>query len=147
MTDKDRGTAPQPNEILPADEDFEESQEDLVEADEEFEEEPQAAADAAPAADRSRAGRGTEASRKSLGSLRGTHERVHIDDRLTAIFAILCAVALIAVLILPWLGSYIPAPTAPTLTPLVVPTYQAMPAPASASVAPSATPTATATAQ
>jgi len=128
MADKDRGAKPQPNEILPADESLED--EDLVEADEEFEEEPQAAT-AAPAAERSR-GRGTaaEAPRKPLGSLRESHERVHIDDRLSAVFAILAAVLLLGVLILPFLGSYLPAPAAPTLTPLVVPTFNGTQAPA-----------------
>jgi len=150
MTDKDRGTEPQPNEILPAEENLEESQEDLVDADEEFEEEPQAAAAAAPA-ERGRTGRTpTAAERRQLGSLRGSHERVHIDDRLSALFAVLAAIALVGVLILPWIGGYIPTPAGPTLTPLVLPTYHATPAPAatpSASVAPTATPSASASAQ
>src|SRR5512141_632295 len=99
MADKDRGAKPQPNEILPADESLED--EDLVEADEEFEEEPEAAAAvAAPAAERSRT-RGTAEGRKSLGSLRDSHERVHIDDRLSAAFAIVAAILLLGVLVLP----------------------------------------------
>ena len=142
MTDKDRGAKPQPNETLPADEDLEEEPEDFVEADEEFEEEPQAAA-AAPAASRAR---GAAEARKSLGSLRGTHERVHVDDRLSAIFALVAAVLLLGVLLLPFLGGFVPAPAQPKLTPLVVPTYNATPAPAAtATVAPTTTPAATPT--
>lgn len=141
MTDKDRGAKPQPNEILPADESLED--EEFVEADEEFEEEPQAAAPvAAPAAERTRRGAAAEA-RKPLGSLRESHERVHIDDRVSAIFAILAAVALLGVLILPWLGSYLPAPAAPTLTPLAIQTFNGTQAPAAtATVVPTATPAA-----
>jgi hypothetical protein len=141
MTDKDRGAKPQPNEILPADESLED--EEFVEADEEFEEEPQAAAAvAAPAAERPRRG-SAETPRKPLGSLRESHERVHIDDRLSAVFAILAAIALLAVLILPFVGSYLPAPAQPTLTPLAVPTFNGTQAPAaSATVAPTATPAA-----
>ena len=105
MTDKDRGRKPQPNEILPADEDFEEPEEseeseDFVEAEEEFEEEPQAAQPAAATAPVRRAGRTEEAPRRALGSVRVSHERVRVDDRLSAAFAILCAVALVGVLVL-----------------------------------------------
>ncbi len=141
MTDKDRGSKPQPNEILPADESLED--EDYVEADEEVEEEPQAAATAAaPAAERTRRGTAVE-TRKPLGSLRESHERVHIDDRLSAVFAILAAVVLLGVLILPWLGSYLPAPSAPTLTPLAVPTFNGTQPPAATpTVVPTATPAA-----
>jgi hypothetical protein len=159
MTDKDRGAKPQPNEILPADEDLEEDlgeePEEFVEADDEFEEEPETLAStaAAPAAAQRRQGRGAaEPARRSLGSVREAHERVHVDDRLSAAFAVLCAAALLGVLLLPSLGSFLPAPAAPTLTPLVVPTFNATPAPSgsaslvpSASVAPTATPAATAT--
>jgi hypothetical protein len=137
MADKDRGAKPQPNEILPADESLED--EDLVEADEEFEEEPEAAAPvAAPAAERSRT-RGTAEGRKPLGSLRDSHERVHIDDRLSAVFAIMAAILLLGVLVLPFVGGFVPAPAAPTLTPLVVPTFNGTQAPAaSATVVPTA---------
>jgi hypothetical protein len=151
MTDKDRGAKPQPNEILPADEDFEEEPEEFVEADEEFEEEAEAPASAAaaPTSAERRTGRGAaETARRPLGSVREAHERVHVDDRLSAAFALLCAVALLGVLLLPWLGSYLPAPAAPTLAPLVVPTFNATPVPSgaaslapSASAAPVATPT------
>lgn len=148
MTDKDRGVKPQPNEILPDEEEFDEEAEEFVEADEEFEEEPLAAtpAAAAAAAER-RAGRGAaETARRPLGSVREAHERVHVDDRLSAIFALLAAVALVGVLLLPWLGSFVPAPAQPTLTPLVVPTYHATPAPSgSASLVPSASPATTPT--
>jgi hypothetical protein len=136
MTDKDRGSKPQPNEILPADEDLEENG-DFVGADEEFEEEPQAAA-AAPATG-GRTGR-TEAAHRPLGSVREGHERVHIDDRLSAAFALICAIILVGVLFLPFLGGIVPKAAAPTLAPLVVPTFNATPIPAATpTLAPSAT--------
>jgi hypothetical protein len=142
MTDKDRGTKPQPNEDLPADEDLEESPEEFVEAEEEFEEEPQTtSAEAAPAAT-ARGRRAEQAGPRQLGSVREGHERVRIDDRLSALFALAAAALLIGVLVLPWAGGFLPAPAEPTLTPLVVPTYNATSTPApSASVAPTATPT------
>jgi hypothetical protein len=71
--------------------------------------------------------------RPHVGSVRESHERVHIDDRPSAVFALLCAGILIGVLALAWAGGMLPKPTAPALTPLVVPTAQA-----SSSVAPSA---------
>jgi hypothetical protein len=142
MTDKDRGTKPQPNEDLPADEDLEESPEEFVEAEEEFEEEPlTASAEAAPAAT-ARGRRAEQAGARQLGSVREGHERVRVDDRLSALFALFAAALLIGVLILPWAGGFLPAPAEPTLTPLVIPTYDTTTTPApSASVAPTATPT------
>jgi hypothetical protein len=141
MTDKDRGETPQPNETLPADEDLEESPEDFLDAEEEFEEEPQAAP--APSS-RDRGRRGEQAGPRQLGSVREAHERVRVDDRLSALFALLAAAALFGALVLPWLGGYLPAPAQPTLTPLVVPTFQATPSPAaSPSVTPVASPSAT----
>jgi hypothetical protein len=142
MTDKDRGTKPQPNEDLPADEDLEESPEEFVEAEEEFEEEPlSASAETAPAAT-ARGRRGEPAGARQLGSVREGHERVRVDDRLSALFALFAAVLLLGVLILPWAGGFLPAPAEPTLAPLVVPTYNATPSAApSASATPSATPT------
>jgi hypothetical protein len=152
MADKDRGTKPQPSEDLPADEEFdEESQEsdEFIEPEEDFAEAEPAATEAeAPSARRAAHGRSAEreeAARRSLGSVRGTHERVHIDDRLSAVFALVCAAALIGLLAFTWVGSQLPAPAEPTLTPLVVPTAAA-PASVSASgsIVPSASPVVTA---
>ncbi len=142
MADKDRGTKPQPKETLPADEELDESPEDLEEADEEFEEEPQAAAPVAAIPASTRPAR-AEAGRRPLGSVRESHERVKIDDRLSAAFAILCAIALVGVLVVPWVGGFIPKPVGPTLTPLVLPTYQITPTPVpTPTVAPTPTPVA-----
>jgi len=144
MTDKDRGKTPQPTETLPADEDLEESPEDFVEAEEEFEEEPEAAPAAPTSVDRGR--RAEQAASRQLGSVREGHERVRVDDRLSAAFALLAAIALVGALVLPWLGGFVPAPAEATLTPLVVPTFQATPTPtpaSSASVTPAASPSAT----
>src|SRR5450759_3691996 len=71
--------------------------------------------------------------RPHAGSVRESHERVHIDDRASAVFALLCAGILIGVLAFAWVGGVLPKSVGPTPPPLVVPTYQA-----SSSVAPSA---------
>ena len=79
------------------------------------------------------------------GSVRESHERVHIDDRPSAIYALVCAGALLGVLAFTWVGGAIPQGTGPTLTPLVVPTSQPSAATspaASVSVAPSPSPSA-----
>jgi hypothetical protein len=87
---------------------------------------------------------------KHRGSVRESHDRVHIDDRPSALYALICAAALLGVIALSWLGGVIPKSQGPTAPPLVVPTFQATPsagASASVSVAPSiaATPTPTPT--
>jgi hypothetical protein len=100
-------------------------------------------------------GRGRKAeeeTEKHRGSVREAHDRVHIDDRPSAVYALICAVALIGVLALTWLGGAIPKGAGPTLTPLSVPTTQpsastsaaaSVSVAASVSAAPSATPTPT----
>jgi hypothetical protein len=110
--DQERDEKLPPNEFVPGEDDFdeapEEGQEDVDEAALEPEEEDEtgaaaagAGAGAAAGATRSRFGRRatreTEEHR-TIGSVRGTHERVHIDDRPSAIFAIICAVGLLGVL-------------------------------------------------
>ena len=88
-------------------------------------------------------GRGRKAEEeadKHRGSVREAHDRVHIDDRPSAVYALICAGALLGVLALTWLGGAIPKALGPTLTPLVVPTTQpsaSTSAAASVSVAPS----------
>ena len=77
-----------------------------------------------------------------MGSVRGTHERVHIDDRPSAVYALLCAAALLGVLAFSWVGGVLPQSAGPTLTPLVVPTGQVTASPsagASVTAAPSMT--------
>lgn len=59
---------------------------------------------------------------RQMGSVKEAHERVHIDDRPSAIFALICAATLLVLLALPWVGNIVPKSTGPTLTPLVVPT-------------------------
>jgi hypothetical protein len=86
-----------------------------------------------------------EASHRTMGSVRGTHERVHVDDRLSALWAIMAAAALLGVLALGLAGNWIPQPAVRTLAPLVVPTAQvpssASPAASPSSAAPLASPT------
>ena len=86
-----------------------------------------------------------EAPHRTMGSVRETHERVHVDDRLSALWAILAAAALLGVLAFGLAGNWIPQPAVPTLTPLVVPTAQvpssASPAASPSSAAPLASPT------
>lgn len=77
----------------------------------------------------------------AIGSVRESHERVHIDDRPSAIYALICAAALIGVLGAAWLSGVLPQGAVKTLAPLVVPTSQATASPSvgpSVSVAPSA---------
>jgi hypothetical protein len=126
-------------------EEFEESTEAGDEDDREFE-----AAAAASSGRRFGFGRSREAAddgdKQHIGSVRESHERVKIDDRPSAIFALVCAAALIGVLAISWLGTNMPPAAGPTLTPLSVPTAQATAsADASASAAASATVAATAT--
>jgi hypothetical protein len=81
-------------------------------------------------------GRGRKAEEeadKRRGSVREAHDRVRIDDRPSAIYALICAAALLGVIALSWLGGVIPKSVGPSLAPLVVPTGH--PA-ASASVTP-----------
>jgi hypothetical protein len=101
---------------------------------------------AAPKSGRFGFGRGRNAEpedeKRPIGSVRESHERVHIDDRPSAIFAIVCAAALLGVLVVAWLGSVVPQGPAATLTPLSVPTAQVAPvssAPASPQVTASPT--------
>jgi hypothetical protein len=156
--DKDRDKDPTYDTELPGDEEFAEEPEETTEgerkfiddeADGEYEgedaENEALAASAASDAHRRfgfRFGGGRhaeeEADRRQIGSVRESHERVHIDDRPSAIYALLCAGALLGVLAFSWVGGVLPKSVGPTLTPLVVPTSQAtVSSSASASLAPS----------
>jgi hypothetical protein len=155
MSDHDKDTLEtgEPNEFMPGEEEFEE---DLETGDE--------AAAGAPMG-LSKPGRrfgfgrsSAEAEAHPQGSVRATHERVHIDDRASALFALVCAVGMIAILVGSFVLSSWPAGPAPTLPPLNLETYSpppATPTPVptptpvvtvapSASAAPTAAPTATA---
>jgi hypothetical protein len=157
MTDRDKNrdeTAP--NGELPGDEELDDESGQAYEtADEAPEGEASygGSAGAAPSGERHRFGFGRgsqdeeEVDKRQIGSVRGTHERVHIDDRASAVFALVCAAILLAVLIVPMVAGALPQPVGPTLTPLVVPTGQATAstiaspsasAAASVSIAPSA---------
>jgi len=152
MADKDRDQKPLYDADLPNDEALDEEPEEPTEAEgDEFEGE---AAAAAPAAGGRRFGfgRGSRADEeqerehdKRIGSVRESHERVHINGAPSAIYAVVCAGALIGVLALAWLGGVLPQPATPSYAPLVVPTAKATvassasaSASASASIAPSA---------
>ena len=101
-------------------EEFEESNEAGDEDDREFE-----AAAAASSGRRFGFGRSHEAGydgdKQHIGSVRESHERVKIDDKPSAIFALVCAAALIAVLVIAWFGTNLPPAAGPMLTPLTVP--------------------------
>ena len=155
--DKDRDAKPATDEELPGDEELDEEFDvgpgEYVET--EAERTDREAEESAPSGGRRRFGFGRgrrddeEPERHAGGSVRESHERVHIDDRPSAIFALICAGALLGVLVLTWVGGAIPQGTGPTLTPLVVPTSQpttASSASTSVSVSPSASAAPTATA-
>ncbi|HEX7490495.1 MAG TPA: hypothetical protein VF337_02190 [Candidatus Limnocylindrales bacterium] len=88
-----------------------------------------------------------ETGKHQAGSVRTSHERVHIDDRLSAIYALICAGGLIGILVLSYAGGMLPKNVGPTLSPLVVPTGGPTPTPCITptpvvTVAPTATPSA-----
>jgi hypothetical protein len=153
MSDRDKnpGETLSPNEFEPGEDEFEETPEEGLEGEgepEESDEEgrPQVGA---PSGRRFGFGHGghqpEDAGHRVTGSVRESHERVHIDDRASAIYALLAAVVLIGVLAIALAGNYVPEPTVPTAPPLVVPTFNGTLPPSagpSVSVAPSASPVA-----
>jgi hypothetical protein len=143
MTDRntDRDKKPAYDTALPADEEFDEEPDESAEPEGEGENEgeyaegegeyaEEGAVEAVPAGRGRRFGFGRaerveeEAGRRPVGSVRESHERVHVDDRPSAIYALVCACGLLLVLGVPWLGGLVPQAASPTLTPLVVPTGQ-----------------------
>jgi hypothetical protein len=145
--DKDRYAKPATDEELPGDEELDEELDEYGET--EAERADREAEESAPSGARNRFGFGRgrhadeEPERHRGGSVKESHERVHIDDRPSAIYALVCAGALLGVLALTWVGGALPQGTGPTLTPLVVPTSQPSAATspaASVSVAPSPSP-------
>jgi hypothetical protein len=155
--DKDRHAKPATDEELPGDEELDEEPDEFAETEAEQADREAEEADLAPAGERRRFGFGRNRhadedrhERHAGGSLRESHERVHIDDRPSAIYAIVCAAALLGVILLTWVGGAIPQGTGPTLTPLAVPTAAPTTSPTAApsvsvspSVAPSPSPSAT----
>ena len=141
--DKDRDAQPAADEELPGDEELDEEPDEFAETEDERAD--REAEESASVGERRRFGFGRgrhvdeEVVRHQGGSVRESHERVHIDDRPSAIFALVCAAALLGVLALTWVAGAIPQGTGPTLTPLVVPTSQPTPS-ASASAAVSVSP-------
>jgi hypothetical protein len=151
--DKDRDETPAGNGFEPGDEDFEEEPEEGFEGEGGTDESAEAEyREEAEAPSRRRFGwsRGTEepeegAARRPVGSVRESHERVHIDDRLSIVYALLASGVLIGLLVLAMAAQFVPQPVAPSFPPLVVPTFQATPSPsagpsASVSLAPSTSP-------
>jgi|ERR1035437_1350647 hypothetical protein len=137
MTDKDQDGTPLAEDILSTDGLPIHELEDNLDEEAEFEEQETDEVPSAGSGRRFGFGRGDRSAeredRPHAGSVRESHERVHIDDRPSAIFALLCAGLLIGVLALSWVGGMLPKPVGPALSPLVVPTAQA-----SSSAAPSA---------
>ena len=134
MSEKDQDTLEgQPNEFEPGDEEFDEE--------EETPEEAEANAAAVAAGEEPSSGRHigfggrkqqTAEEARNLGSVRGTHERVHIDDRASAFFAILCAIGLLAILVGPFAAGVVtgilPSPAPATYAPIQLQTFSALPA-------------------
>jgi hypothetical protein len=144
MTDQDKDAfeTGEPNELMPGEEDFEGGFEDEFEGEEEAPEE-------APEAERGRRFRlgrgGGEESERLQGSLRTSHERIRIDDRLSAVFVLVCAIGLVGILVGGYAGQYLPKPEAKPLPTLALETFQPTPSPSdngSPSLAPSESPTA-----
>ena len=141
MTDKDLDGAPEADEILSTDGLPIHELEDNLDEEAEFEEEETDEVPSAGSGRRFGFGRGDRSvereERPHAGSVRESHERVHIDDRASGVFALLCAAALIGVLAFAWIGGVLPKSAGPTLAPLVVPTAQVS---SSAAVSASASP-------
>jgi hypothetical protein len=123
-------------DLEPGEEEFDEL-EGAPEEEEEFEAESHEAEQEHHRFGRGHHDEGAGRGRRGSGSVRESHERVHIDDRLSAVYALLVAVVLVGALAVALAGNWVPEPSVPTLAPLVVPTAQVAPS-ASPTVAPSA---------
>ncbi len=161
MTERDQETGDTlpPDEFVPGEDEFEESEE---EREEQLEEERAARTSEAKARGGWLSGllrrkKGDEAtSGQEAASVRGSHaERIHIDDRASAIFALLCAVGLVGILLGSLVVTHLPKGAVPTLPPLVLPSTSPLSsgsvlpsgsAVTSSTPAPTATPTAAPTA-
>jgi hypothetical protein len=154
--DKDPGETLSPNEFEPGEDEFEENPEEGFEDEgepEESDEDEGRPPVAAPSGRRFGLGRGGQRAEDSghrvTGSVRESHERVHIDDRASAIYALFAAAVLLGVLALALAGNYIPQATVATNPPLPsLPTFNGTLPPSagpSVSIAPSTSPVASPT--
>jgi len=129
MTDKDQDGAPEAEEILSTDGLPTDELEDNLDEEAEFEDQETDEIPSAGSGRRFGFGRGDRSAeheeKHHAGSVRESHERVHIDDRASAVFALLCAGILIGVLAFAWIGGVLPKAAGPSIAPLVVPTAQA----------------------
>jgi len=154
--DKDPEEALSPNGLEPGEDEFEENPEEGFEG----EGEPEASDEdegrppvGAPSGRRFGFGRGGERTDDSghrvTGSVRESHERVHVDDRASAIYALFAAAVLLGVLAFAIAGNYIPQAAQPSAPPLPsLPTFSGTLPPSagpSVSIAPSASPVASPT--
>jgi hypothetical protein len=125
------------NEFMPGEGDFDEFGGE--------EEAPEEAPEAGKGGRRFRLGRGGGGEPERQGSLRTSHERVRIDDRLSAVFVLVCAIGLVGILIGGYLGQYAPKPETKPLATLELETFVPTPSPSdsgSPSLAPSESPSA-----
>jgi hypothetical protein len=138
------------NGLEPGEDEFEdEGEPEGAPEESEESEEDEGRPEAAPSRRRFGFGRGGQAGeetghRGATGSVREAHERVHVDDRASAIYALLAAAFLFGLLAVAFAGNYVPQPALVSAPPLVVPTFNGTLPPSEApsvSVAPSATPT------
>ncbi len=149
--DQDQGEPLDLNGLEPGDDEFEETPEEGLEDEGEPQEsdEDEDRPEAAPSRRRFGFGRGGQAAEEGehhgpTGSVRESHERVHIDDRASAIYALFAAAVLLGVLAVALAGNYIPQAAEPTAPPIVVPTFNGTLPPSEApsvSIEPSASPT------
>jgi hypothetical protein len=150
--DKDPEEALSPNGLELGDDEFEENPEEGFEGEgepEESDEDEGRPPVGAPSGRRFGLGRGGQRTEDSghrvTGSVRESHERVHVDDRASGIYALLAAAVLIGILAIAFAGNYVPQGAEPTAPPLVVPTFNGTLPPSagpSVSVAPSESPVA-----
>jgi hypothetical protein len=124
--DQDNFEKGPPNEFMPGEEEFDDEFESNEEAEGRAPVEP-----GKPSGRRFGFGFGRSADQEAAhpqGSVRGTHERVHIDDRASAIFVLVAALGLVAILLGSYVAGIVPAGAAPTLPDLQLQTYSAPPA-------------------
>jgi hypothetical protein len=144
MSDQDKDTLG-PDE--PEGSELEEGEPEFVPGEEEFEEELEAEETGAPA--EARPGRrfgfrrgAPEEEARPQGSVRTAHERVHIDDRASAIYVLVAALGMILILVAPLVTAAWPAGPAPALPTLNLQTYTTPPtAPPTPTPSPTPTPT------
>ena len=148
MTDREQepGDLPPSDEFVPGEDEFEEEEED-----QEASVQPSKRSRAAEPEEGGHRffglfGRKKQAAEADAGSVRGTHaERVHIDDRASALFAIVCALALVGIPIVSFAILHLPKAAVKPLGTLSVPTYNGSALPSgSLVVTPSPVPSATA---